>query len=630
MLKIPPLFLVLLAAQDSPPDPSKFELLGSAKGHYGRTNCVSLSGDGKIAVSGGEDRTFKVWEVDTGKILYQVPKFTIPVTVCAVSKDGSRAAVFGGDRTVYIYDLAAKKEVASYTEETHIYHLQFTLDGKSIVSIFGGAISLRDATTPSKVTRISGSEWREPHYIAVSQDSQFVATTGTTQFLQCADMGTAKVISTVDKLPETIKILAVNNNAGHVAYASGQSMSIHNPRKKGGKDVVLKKAHEDDITAMAFSPDGKTLATGDAGGSVRLWSLDPATIKKFLNGHTARITQVSFSHDGSRIATSSADGTIRIWSGGGHVTTLEGHESFTSALAVLPDRSAVATSGSDRAIRLWSLPDGALQKTGSVAHPKTLHEGSALDLRSVQPAVVAFTSEFPGKKKEEVSVKWWSGGSEGRGFDVLKADEEDMSPFILRCSPVGDYIAVGGKIRKTGGGVAILLRVYQGSSGRLVKELEDSLLESVDFSPDGRSLVMLGTTLRWVDMETGTIRDLERFANGPSRKRSSYLARFTRDGQKIAFTRQLDKIELFDLKADKIEKAISVNAEVRSLAMGPTADFVTVGCEDGAIRIFDLNKGAVVATLSGQHREGVTAVGYSEDGKIMVSASLEIRIWGQK
>jgi WD40 repeat protein len=132
-----------------------------------------------------------------------------------------------------------------------------------------------------------------------------------------------------------------------------------------------------------------------------------------------------------------------------------------------------------------------------------------------------------------------------------------------------------------------------------------------------------------MDLDTGNVRDLERFAGAPAKKRSAYLVRFTRDGQKIVFSHNLDKIDVFDVKADKVVKSIPVPVWIRSIAVGPSPNLAAAGCEDGTVRIIDLTSGAVVKELTG-HREAVGALAWSEDGKSIISASLEIKVWGLK
>ena len=114
------------------------------------------------------------------------------------------------------------------------------------------------------------------------------------------------------------------------------------------------------IRALAFSPDGKTFASGSEDMTVRIWNTKRGSKRATLKGHTGWVTAVAFSSDGDTLASGDTDGTVRVWDAQKkrELAVLEGHSNTVVALAFTPDGNTLVSGSADGAIHFWNPNSG--------------------------------------------------------------------------------------------------------------------------------------------------------------------------------------------------------------------------------------------------------------------------------
>jgi len=322
---------------------------------------VAFSPDGRQLVTGGSSRAVRVWRLDPAAELARLRGHDDYVNALAFSRDGAWLASGSLDGGVILRDASNRRETARLIgSRGEIESLAFSADGRQL--------AVASAGRSVRVWLLSRTEVQTELEIGL----------GPVLGLDYAPDGGQLAAWIRGTEPKDRRLLVFTRGGGEprivagatspgvfspdgrvLAFGTGRDLGLW-PAPAGGAGFVVPPgeglvAHEQDVRRVTFSPDGRTLASGDAGGAVRLWDVESRRLRAATGGHGGAIAALAFSTDGAWLASGGADEEVRVWDAatGRELAVLKGHDATVSAVTFAPRRAVLLSAGHDDVVRVW-------------------------------------------------------------------------------------------------------------------------------------------------------------------------------------------------------------------------------------------------------------------------------------
>ena len=148
--------------------------------------------------------------------------------------------------------------------------------------------------------------------------------------------------------------VSVSPDGSTLAAAADHSVQLWNLEERT-LGLTL-EGHEDYVRCVAFSGDGKLIASASSDSTTKLWNAATGELHRTLRGHDGGVSWVDFTPDGKTIATAGRDATIRLWDcdTGDEKTVLRGHDAWVTSLDFSPDGNTLASTSQDGTVRIWN------------------------------------------------------------------------------------------------------------------------------------------------------------------------------------------------------------------------------------------------------------------------------------
>ena len=329
-------------------------------------------------------------------------------------------------------------------------------------------------------------------------------------------------------------------------------------------ELVVQTGHSLYVNSIAFSPDGRLLASGSADNTIKLWDAASGQELKTLLGSSGRVNSIAFSPDGRTLASGAGDSLIRVWDveKGVELRRLKGHTADVNAVSFSPNGKVLASGSHDQTVRIWDVQSG---------EELSVLTGHACDVSSVafKPGgrILASGSRDNAIGSSKGTIKLWDVGS---GKEIRTLNHDWLDVYSLTFSPDGDMLATGDEEGE--------INLWEVDTGKKIRSLilqRHSIVSALAFSPNGRTLASgdWNDTARLWNIESGA----------------------------------------------QLQTLIGHSSSIDSLAFSPDGRILATGSADFTIKLWDLSTNKEVRAIL-PHTASVNAIALSPDGKEIASA----------
>ncbi|MBD2680958.1 MULTISPECIES: caspase family protein, partial [Nostoc] len=305
--------------------------------------------------------------------------------------------------------------------------------------------------------------------------------------------------------------------------------------------------HSSAVNSVAFSPNGKTIASASDDNSVKLWDAATGKLISTLNGHSSAVISVAFSPNGKTIASASDDNSVKLWNAatGKLISSLNGHSSAAINVAFSPDSKTIASASDDKTVKLWDAATG----------------------------------------KEISTLKGHSKGVRGVAF-----------------SPDGKTIASASDDRT--------VKLWDAATAKLISTLNGHsfAVRGVTFSPDGKTIASASDDKNVKLWDAATAKLISTLNGHSSAVRG--LA-FSPDSKTIASASDDNSVKLWNAATGKLISTLNGHsAAVRGVTFSPDGKTIASASDDNSVKLWDAATGKLISTLNG-HSSAVISVAFS-------------------
>jgi WD40 repeat protein/transcriptional regulator with XRE-family HTH domain len=562
---------------------STTQLLGTFAGHKGWVWSVAFSPDGTLLASGSTDGCVRVWDVESGRCLQVFTDHECCVWSVSFSADGQQLVSGSEDTTVRLWNLQGQCLRVFQGHTQSVYSVHFAPDQQTLAS------SSNDTTI-----RI----WD------VSNGRCLNVLQGHTSGAMC-----------VRYSPDGQWLASGCRNGSIRLWSDYLSDDRHPKPDSINSSAKLLQGHTDFVWNIAFSPDGRFLASASRDGTLRLWDVQDEQSIHVFEGHKHDVYGLAISADSQWLVSAGKDQTVRLWQlqSGRNLKTLHGHTGGIHSLSLSSDDQILASSGQNEMIQLWRLqPDGTL----SSYHPYKIFSSPTRQISALSNVSFSPDNQTLAIHRHDESIALWN----IQTGQIDRWSAHNAPVWTVLFSPGGQILASSS--------YDCTVRLWDVQTHQCLQVLRghQSVVRSIAFHPDGQGLASGSSdhTIRLWDVQTGAcLRILQEHMG------AVFALAFDPNGQRLASGSHDQTIRVWDTRTGACLQTLPGHTgAVWTVAISPDGQTLVSGGFDQTIRLWDLQTGQCRHILN-EHCGWVRSVIFSSNGQILFSGCDDrtIKLW---
>jgi WD40 repeat protein len=586
----------------TPPGGSLIRIL---TGHSGGVNAVAIVPDGCLVVSASNDKTLRVWELETGQLVHILQGHSDKVIAVAITPDGRRAVSAARDKTLRTWELKTGQLVGTLQSRSDwLPAVAIAPDGHRAVSTSrDNTLKVWELETGQPVRTLQGHSGRVTA-VAITPDGRQAVSASRDNTLRVWDLETGQSMHILQGHRDWVNAVAISPD-GCRAVSASDDKTLRVWKLETGQPVHILQGHRRGVNAVAITSDGIRVVSASDDKMLRIWALETGQSVHDLQGHSDRVTAVAVTPDAGRVVSASDDKTLRVWKleTSQSIPTLQVHDDRVTAVAVTPDGRRAVSASRDNTLKVWELETG---------QPVCTLQG-----HGDWVSAVAITPD--GRRAVSASrdkmLRIWELET-GQPVRTFQGHGDRVTAVAV--TPDG-VRAISGSDDKT-------LRVWELETGRSVCTLQGHSggVTAVAITPDGRRAVSASrdNTLRIWELETG--RSVSTLQGHGDRVSAVVI---TPDGRRVVSASDDKTVRIWE-SGRSVRPLRGHSGGVTAVAVTPDGRCTISASYDNTLRVWELETGQSMCILQG-HGGGVTAVAITPDGGRAISASDDksLRVW---